>query len=302
MRTAAPGKLVLSGAYAVLHGAPALVTAVDRYVFADSAGQPAFEPPEVLAALRHYPGRQVPRFDASELRSGDQKLGLGSSAAITVSAVALWELEAGADPQASDLGALAYPAALAAHREAQGGGSGIDVAAASFGGTLRARRADNGDLELRSVELPPELAVEVWWTGVPASTPQLLRQVAALEANEPARFERLMGAQAEAAERTATAVEEQRLEATLAGLQAQFQALAALGEAATAPIVSVELRQACAKLDATEEVWLPAGAGGGDVLMRYRHPASTAAPPSAIERSAQRLPLTLAARGVHFRP
>jgi len=38
----APGKLVLSGAYAVLSGAPALVVAVDRYVVADSARPAAF--------------------------------------------------------------------------------------------------------------------------------------------------------------------------------------------------------------------------------------------------------------------
>ena len=36
MRARAPGKLVLSGAYAVLEGAPALVAAVDRYALADS--------------------------------------------------------------------------------------------------------------------------------------------------------------------------------------------------------------------------------------------------------------------------
>ena len=35
MRARAPGKLVLSGAYAVLEGAPALVAAVDRYAVAD---------------------------------------------------------------------------------------------------------------------------------------------------------------------------------------------------------------------------------------------------------------------------
>src|SRR5690606_12116062 len=37
MKTKAPGKVVLSGAYAVLEGAPCIVTAVDRYVYADSS-------------------------------------------------------------------------------------------------------------------------------------------------------------------------------------------------------------------------------------------------------------------------
>ena len=49
-RARAPGKLVLSGAYAVLSGAPALVAAVDRYVVADSARPTLFDAPEVRAA------------------------------------------------------------------------------------------------------------------------------------------------------------------------------------------------------------------------------------------------------------
>ncbi|MEZ4374749.1 MAG: hypothetical protein R3B07_28300 [Polyangiaceae bacterium] len=302
MKAAAPGKLVLSGAYAVLYGAPAVVTAVDRYVVSDSSRQSTFEAPEVVAAARRYPGRAIPGFDASELRSGDKKLGLGSSAAITVSAVALWELEAAPALTDAELAAKSFPVAFAAHREAQGGGSGVDVAAASFGGTLRATRSASGELELRPVQLPAELGVEVWWTGVPASTPALLAQVAALEASDPARFSRLVNAQADAAERTARAIEAANLEGVLAGLHAQFLALGALGEAANAPIVSPELVAGSKNLDPRDEVWLPAGAGGGDVLLRYRHPASTAAPPSAIERSAQRLPLELGARGVHFRP
>ncbi|MBM4364466.1 MAG: phosphomevalonate kinase, partial [Deltaproteobacteria bacterium] len=77
----APGKLVLSGAYAVLEGAPAIVTAVDRWVTADT-GRPADRlTPEVSAALA---GRTAPWFDAGPLRDGEQKLGLGSSAAILV--------------------------------------------------------------------------------------------------------------------------------------------------------------------------------------------------------------------------
>src|SRR5262249_8121092 len=61
----APGKLVLSGAYSVLYGAPALVAAVDRYVSADSALAAERVTPEVRAALGDAP---APGFDASALR------------------------------------------------------------------------------------------------------------------------------------------------------------------------------------------------------------------------------------------
>jgi len=83
VRVVAPGKLLLSGAYAVLEGAPALVMAVDRYVVADDArrGSPS---PEIAAAM---PADEAPHVDASALFNGDKKLGLGSSAAGVVAAL-----------------------------------------------------------------------------------------------------------------------------------------------------------------------------------------------------------------------
>ena len=50
-RARAPGKLVLSGAYAVLSGAPAIVTAVSRYVIADTSQLAELVTDEVAAAL-----------------------------------------------------------------------------------------------------------------------------------------------------------------------------------------------------------------------------------------------------------
>ena len=81
----APGKLVISGAYAVLEGAPALVTAVDRYAVADSSKPVSFHTPEVATCLDR---REAPDVDPSALREGDLKLGLGSSAAILVASLA----------------------------------------------------------------------------------------------------------------------------------------------------------------------------------------------------------------------
>src|SRR5690606_11058374 len=108
-------------------------------------------------------------FDASALREGDQKLGLGSSAAILVAALAAVRAPEYADDDA--LRRATERPALRAHREAQGGGSGIDVAAAVRGGTLIARRAGPDALGLDSVELPSALRVELWASGVSASTP-----------------------------------------------------------------------------------------------------------------------------------
>ncbi len=59
MRARAPGKVVLSGAYSVLRGAPAIVTAVDRYVEADD-GEPETRDSKAIQ-------RQHPRTPDAEL-------------------------------------------------------------------------------------------------------------------------------------------------------------------------------------------------------------------------------------------
>jgi phosphomevalonate kinase len=188
MKACAPGKLVLSGAYSVLEGAPALVTAVDRYVCCDAAQPASIATPEVLAALS---GAAAPAFDASALRSGGRKLGLGSSAAILVASLAA------ADPRAfpsdQELRQAIFEPALAAHRHAQGGGSGIDVAASTWGGTLLARRGADGDLELEPLRLPAALVLEAWASEAAASTAEFLRAVAGFRARSPAGHAALFG-------------------------------------------------------------------------------------------------------------
>ncbi|MET0409733.1 MAG: hypothetical protein ABW217_00485, partial [Polyangiaceae bacterium] len=69
MKARAPGKVVLSGAYSVLAGAPALVSAVDRYVIADSQRRPVRVTPAVAAALG---AEQAPHVDATALRAHDR--------------------------------------------------------------------------------------------------------------------------------------------------------------------------------------------------------------------------------------
>ncbi|MCX5743511.1 MAG: phosphomevalonate kinase, partial [Proteobacteria bacterium] len=130
MHASAPGKLIISGEYAVLDGAPALVLAVNRRVVARLVGEPSTAAPSpflaAVAAELARRGRVMPAIvvDSSALYDGAMKLGLGSSAAVTVAATAL--AIASADP------ARVFPIALAAHQAAQAArgaaGSGADVA------------------------------------------------------------------------------------------------------------------------------------------------------------------------------
>src|SRR5690348_13891637 len=133
-RASAPGKVVLSGSYSVLAGAPAIVAAVDRYVIADASRPADRVTAEVRAAIDAGALDAAPWFDASALRVAEpdgttRKLGLGSSAAILAASLAA------ASPKSSPPDEL-FAKALSAHRAAQGGDSGVDVAASVFGGIL----------------------------------------------------------------------------------------------------------------------------------------------------------------------
>jgi phosphomevalonate kinase len=292
-RARAPGKVVLSGAYSVLHGAPAIVSAVSRYVIADTARAAELVTPEVQAALAT--GQRAPWFDASDLREDGRKLGLGSSAAILVAS--LYALQREATPGHSEIQfkGLILGRALAAHREAQGGGSGVDVAASTLGGTLCYRMGG----PTRSLMLPSAVNVEVWTCPVSASTRDLLAAVAELSRVSPLVHEQLMGEQARASERAVDRAEAEDAVGFIAALRAQARALAELGRAAGVPIVTVDLAAATPQAEQEGGVLLPAGAGGGDIALFVGRAPSTPALRASLEnREHRRLAVELSAAGV----
>jgi len=293
----APGKLVLSGAYAVLTGAPGLVVAVDRYVTADSARPATFLTPEVQAALGE--GCIAPWFDAENLRENGQKLGLGSSAAILVASLAALELDAEPGLSDAELCARVYLRALHAHRTAQGGGSGVDVAASAHGGVLSARR-QQGVLELTPVALPEGLYFQVWACSVSASTAVFLSRIAELAARDAAAHRACIAAQADAAELALDAVQRGSAADFVAAIARQVGTLTKLGDAAGVGIVTSELAELGALAASLGAAFLPAGAGGGDVA----YYVGLTPPGPGFEARARQLGLSpvalrLGARGVH---
>ncbi len=162
MKAYAPGKLVLTGAYAVLAGAPAIVVATSRGVTADSARVAEHVTPEVAAALGSAP---APAIDAGPLFFGTRKIGLGASAAIVVASLAAVEAARGANLAEEYVRARLFDRARAAHAKAQGGGSGVDVAASVYGGVLE---YEPGIVTRRS--LPSDCSISVFACRESAST------------------------------------------------------------------------------------------------------------------------------------
>jgi phosphomevalonate kinase len=248
-----------------------------------------------------------PYFDAGPLRSGDKKLGLGSSAAILVASLgavmANEASEAGKGGYADDeaLRAAVLEPAIAAHRAAQGGGSGIDVATSVRGGIVVARRRPGEpQLELDQATLPAGLVVRVLFAGVPASTPELVSRVRALGQASPAEYAALMRELTAGAEEAVAALRAGSAARFIGALAAQLSGFTRLGARAGAGIVTAEVTELARVARDSGGVVLPAGAGGGDVALYVGTEPPPEALLSAIARARHEdLGLALGVPGLH---
>lgn len=261
MRTFAPGKLVLTGAYAVLAGAPAVAIAVSRGAYADSERFALNPTPEVRAALGA--DAAVPHADASDMFVGARKLGLGASAAILVASLAarLATSEADlADPLFRD---DLFARARKAHADAQGGGSGVDIATSIHGGAIQY----TVDQPIRRVAIPKGLEVTVFACATSARTSDLRGEIDRLAVAKPKTHELVMSELVSVANDGAKAAREGEAAAFVDALRRTARALARLGQAAQIAIVPDrfdELEAIAAEEDASFSV---SGAGGGDVAV-----------------------------------
>lgn len=259
MKVFAPGKLVLTGAYAVLEGAPAIVVAVDCYAVADVSA-----PDDVdVHALHDEAGR---------------KLGLGSSAASMVASQGARALARGEDLADPMVRANLFRGVREAHAHQQRGGSGVDVAAAVHGGALR-YATDGKDAVVRPVELPPGLVLRAFWSGTSARTSELRARVDALLDRSPLALSRLRLHATVAA----SAVNARDARAFVRAAGDYGRGLDALGRAADAPIVPPAFAELAALAEPLDAAFLPSGAGGGDVAVWL---ALAPPPASLVERAA----------------
>lgn len=296
----APGKLVLLGEYAVLDGAPALVLAVNRrarVALTPAAGEswqivsPTLgleaslrtahdgvewrgAAPDGLAWLASL-FSQLPF--ASELPTcrvelesnafylddqGRTKLGLGSSAALTVALLgALHALAQQPSPRLDEC--------IAVHRAIQRGrGSGIDIAASLTGGLSRFALADGRAIRI-AAQLPDVLRWCCVFSGRPASTSKMLAKVAAWREREPAEYTRLSRELGTISSRGVDAVAESDAAAFLSSLHDYAQAVARFGEAGGVEIASPAHRAIGALAADCGAVYKSCGAGGGDVGVTF---------------------------------
>jgi phosphomevalonate kinase len=272
VRVAAPGKLLLSGAYAVLEGSAAIVMAIDRYAVADDTrrGVPSAE---VAAAMRVV---DAPYVDTSALFDGEKKLGLGSSAAVVVAALGVVAAGRGADLDDAATRKGLFEAARAAHAQVQGGGSGVDVAASVYGGVLRYEIDGPSGFRVSRRELPKGLHLEAYWSGESTRTSEMRARVDALRSRDRTTFDVRMCDLSAAARECCVAVESGGAQAFVRAIASSERALSALGHDADAPIVPPYAEDLARAAEEEGAAFCPSGAGGGDIFVRVALAPSSA--------------------------
>ncbi len=295
----APGKIVVSGAYAVLEGAPALVASVDRYVVADASRTSTLVTEEVRAAIEAGVLDHAPAFDASALRAPmpdgtTRKLGLGSSAAILVASIGA--ALAGTIEDEETLRRVVFPLALAAHRKAQPRGSGIDVASSVYGGIVSCRLESGGALDVASFTLPEAVVLEIFACPTAASTGALVEKVQDFRSADPTAYRRLLEVTSDGAR---AALEARDAMSFVRAIALQIETLAELGRLAGAPIVVDDVAELRAFASAEGASFGPSGAGGGDIALWVGlAPSSDAFRARAATRSLEPLGAHIGVRGL----
>lgn len=304
----APGKLFLTGEWAVLRGAPAMVAAVDRLArvdveplagdgllvveslaegggpreVAETASLPAGDVGAVGAVWRIL-GRLGARVvvDSRPFLIGERKLGLGRSAATIAAAVCARRAFAGLPLD----GDVMLADALAANALFQSGqGSGADVAAAIHGGVVVVERGER-ELAVARHPWPEDLQLIAGWTGEPAPTVPLVTAFAAMPA-PPVLPE--LGASARSAVEALAAADGDRL---CEAIDRSGDLLVRFGDETGLPIVTPSLRRLMELARRAGAAAKPSGAGGGDCGIALAPTASVAGAVRAAWREAGIVPL-----------
>jgi len=208
-----------------------------------------------------------------------QKMGLGSSAAVTVAFTVAMRRQLGV-PNPADPDAV-YRVAQEVHHGVQGMGSGADIAAATFGGALRYRWFDAaGDPSLKPGETAhPCLPgtgicsplnggldhIIVAWTGRSASTRNLVAAVHQARARCPRQYASIMRTIEESSQLGQVAWSSRDRTELITAAEQGRSALVELGELAGVSLVTSAHQKLQDRVSGLGAIVKPTGAGGGDL-------------------------------------
>jgi mevalonate kinase len=204
-KASAPGSIMLLGEYGVLFGKPALVCAIDKRIHvelipradslinihSDVLGRYStdlqslqLEQPFhfVLGAIKQYQAKLRRGFDLQITSEFSDKVGLGSSAAVTVATLAA--LVTWLDIRMLPLDMIRQGRHVV--RECQGLGSGADVAASVYGGVVYYHSQP-----LAAEKIAIKVPITLYYTGFKTPTVTAVKQVQATFMHYPQIFKQL---------------------------------------------------------------------------------------------------------------
>lgn len=200
--------------------------------------------------------------------SGD-KLGLGASAAITVTLLSALKEYVGEPLTGRSLYREAFPI----HKEAQGKlGSGSDIAASAVEGVIKYTVPQNSaDLPdaIEPLSWPDDLQVIPVWAGKSASTQDLVQQVRIYREQEPTSYHNIMEPMIELSKEGCAAFQSGDIEALLDIIPDYALLEQKLGEASQTDIVSNVHRQIAKVVHEAGGSYKPSGAGSGDMGVAF---------------------------------
>lgn len=194
------------------------------------------------------------------------KLGLGSSAALTVALATALAMHAGRGAASADR-RVWLESLLRLHRGFQSGqGSGVDVATSLVGGVVLYQLLDRGSQpEARDAHWPAGLHKLFVWSGRSASTPQFLARLSQWRGHHEADYAAHMNELIAIANTAAEAVRANQAAAVVQAAGRYASALQALGRASGVDIVSAEHARIGAIARTAGVLYKSCGAGGGDI-------------------------------------
>lgn len=209
-------------------------------------------------------------LDTSEFFSKDDsglKFGFGSSASLTYAIVAAISKRLNPDcvKPPEDLLAIASSAHYAAQQKL---GSGIDVAAAAYGGLIEYQLPEDKNPARSSVKRlnwPMDLHLCCVFSGKSVSTRKLVAAVYELQKTDPHLFSQHMQQMNKQSSRAIKAIENENTDHFVELADAYGLSMQQLGEAAGVSIMSAEHLQLKQLANNCGAAYKPSGAGGGDI-------------------------------------
>lgn len=233
-----------------------------------------------LVAERGFPEPEFSLSVESELHDNGTKYGLGSSGAVTVATVAAIAAFCGLILSEEER----FRLALLATAEVDPTGSGGDLAASTWGGWIAYQAPDRAAVldmarrrgveetlraswpgfEVRRLPPPRGLALEVGWTGCPASTATLVSGLHRRSWRGTRSMRRFVEASTNLVRAAADALERGDDEELLDQIRRSRRELARLDDEVSLGVFTPGLTALCEAAEAVGGAAKPSGAGGGD--------------------------------------